>query len=121
MAANDLVRVRFNGVEMNLGKAHAESLEDAEILNEPTTNPDGSLRGETRSGGRPIKPHVDLRTLTVDQLSEHGVAVLKAEIDARNDARGSEDDRIVVDSPGNKPQLVAALAADNDNQKEQDQ
>lgn len=56
MAANDLVRVRLNGVEMNLGKAHAESLKDAEILDEPTVNPDGSLRGETRIGGRPVKP-----------------------------------------------------------------
>lgn len=51
----DLVRVRLNGVEKNMGRALAES-SGVEILDEPTTNGDGTLRGLTRSGGRKAKP-----------------------------------------------------------------
>lgn len=36
---------------------------------------------------------------------------LEAEIEARNDAAGDDEPQIVVEEPGNKPQLIAALEA----------
>ena len=51
----DLVRVRLNGIEKNVGRTFAER-HDLEVLDEPTTNPDGSLRPTTRAGGRRVKP-----------------------------------------------------------------
>lgn len=40
-------------------------------------------------------------------------AKLEAEIEARNDAAGDEDHRIEVAEPGNRPELIAALEADD--------
>ncbi len=51
----DLVRVRLNGVEKNMGRVLAEASEDVTVLDEPTHNGDGSPRRETRKGGRPAK------------------------------------------------------------------
>lgn len=53
---NELVRVRVDGVEKNLGRAYAESTDGVEILDEPVRNRDGSMRAETRAGGCPAKP-----------------------------------------------------------------
>lgn len=53
---NELVRVRVDGVEKNLGRAYAESTDGVEILDEPVRNRDGSPRAETRAGGRQAKP-----------------------------------------------------------------
>lgn len=44
---------------------------------------------------------------------------LEDEIDKRRDARGPEDRVIDVEAPGNKPQLVAALEADDINKPEE--
>lgn len=52
---SDLVRVRVNGVEKNVGRAHAER-HGYLVLDEPTRKGDGSLRPATRSHGRPRKP-----------------------------------------------------------------
>lgn len=53
---DQLVRARINGFEKNVGRAFAESTEGVEILDdEPTTNPDGTLRATTRVDGRPVK------------------------------------------------------------------
>lgn len=50
-----LVRVRFDGgVEKNVSAALAKKA-GLTVLDEPTHNPDGSVRGETRNGGRPAK------------------------------------------------------------------
>lgn len=51
----DLVRVRLNGVEKNMGRVLAESSEGVTVLDEPTHNGDGTPRRETRTGGRPAK------------------------------------------------------------------
>lgn len=51
----DLVRVRIGDIEKNVGKAFAEA-NDLTVLDEPTTNGDGTLRAETRAGGRRAKP-----------------------------------------------------------------
>lgn len=52
---SDPVRARLNGVESNMSPFFAK-LHKAEVLDEPTSNADGTLRGETRTGGRRIKP-----------------------------------------------------------------
>lgn len=51
----DLVRVRIDGFEKNVGRAFAES-HDLEVLDEDTTTSDGQLRPTTRVGGRAVKP-----------------------------------------------------------------
>lgn len=53
---SDLVRVRINGFEKNVGRTFAESTEGVEILDEPTHRDDGAPRETTREGGRPVKP-----------------------------------------------------------------
>lgn len=52
---SDLVRVRLNGFEKNVGRAFAES-NGLEVLDEPTYRNDGAPRGMTRVSGRPRKP-----------------------------------------------------------------
>lgn len=51
----DLVRVRLNGVEKNMGRVLAEASEGVTVLDEPTHNGDGTPRRETRKDGRPAK------------------------------------------------------------------
>lgn len=51
----ELVRVRVGDVEKNMGRSLAEASSDVTVLDEPTRNPDGSLRRETRKNGRPPK------------------------------------------------------------------
>lgn len=70
---DDLVRARVNGVEMNLGRTFAESTEGVEVLDEPVTNPDGSLRGQTRAAGRPAKP----RTTVAEKAAAKKTAASK--------------------------------------------
>lgn len=51
--ADELVRVRFNGIEKNMGRAFAASTEGVEILEgEPTHTADGRPLPTTRAGGR---------------------------------------------------------------------
>lgn len=51
----ELVRVRLDsGVEKNVGRDFAD-LHDLTVLDEPVHNDDGTLRGETRNGGRAAK------------------------------------------------------------------
>ena len=52
---SDLVRVRLNGVEKNVGAAFAEA-NGLKVLDEPTRKGDGTLRRPTRAHGRPTKP-----------------------------------------------------------------
>lgn len=52
--SESLVRVRIGDIEKNVGKTFAE-IHDLTVLDEPTTNPDGTLRAQTRKDGRPAK------------------------------------------------------------------
>jgi hypothetical protein len=53
---SDAVRARLkDGRETNLSPFFARRLE-AEVLDEPTTRPDGSARPDTRASGRKVKP-----------------------------------------------------------------
>lgn len=51
----DLVRVRLDGFEKTVGRTFAEKY-DLDVLDEPATRADGSVRTETRIGGRRTKP-----------------------------------------------------------------
>jgi hypothetical protein len=62
---SDLVRVRDNGFELNIGRVHAEA-SGLEVLDEPTRRPDGTLRRATRLKGRPVKP----RTTVAKKVAE---------------------------------------------------
>ncbi|WP_394289506.1 hypothetical protein [Microbacterium sp.] len=54
-----LVRVRTNGLEFNVGAAHAEA-NGLEVLDESPRFRDGSLRPVTRLKGRKRKPRVSV-------------------------------------------------------------
>lgn len=51
----DVVRARLNGRDTNMSRFLAERV-GAEVLDEPTTNADGTQRGTSRASGRPNKP-----------------------------------------------------------------
>lgn len=53
---DELVRVRFKGVEKNMGRSLAEASEGVTVLDEPTTRGDGTPLPTTREGGRRRKP-----------------------------------------------------------------
>ena len=59
--ADELVRVRINEFEKNVGKAFAEA-NGLKVLDEPTRNGDGTLRATTRVGGRPVKKKTSVAT-----------------------------------------------------------
>lgn len=86
--ADSLVRARINGVEKNLGKAFAESTDGIEILDEPTHNPDGSARGETRADGRPAKP----RTTVDRSAAAKKAAATRARNAAATEAAAAQQD-----------------------------
>lgn len=51
----DLVRVRVNGYEKSVGRAHAKA-NSLEILDEPARDQRGDVLPTTRKGGRKTKP-----------------------------------------------------------------
>jgi hypothetical protein len=51
----DLVRVKINGFEKNVGADFAKNKELEVLKDEPTHRPDGQLRATTRTGGRRVK------------------------------------------------------------------
>ena len=75
---SDLVRVRLNGVEKNVGRTFAEANE-LEVLDEPTRNLDGTLRATTRANGRPRKP----KTSVADAAAKKKAAVTESAPDEK--------------------------------------
>lgn len=73
-----LVRARVNGFEKNVGREYAE-INGFEILDEPTTNRDGSTRPTTRAGGRAVKP----KTSVAKKASESKAAVTESAPDTK--------------------------------------
>lgn len=69
----ELVRVRINGIEKNVGRGFAEA-KGLDVLDEPTHNGDGSLRDTTRSGGRRVKK----KTSVAQAAAEKKAAVASA-------------------------------------------
>lgn len=70
-----LVRVRFeNGLEGNLNESVAKAA-GLEVLDEPTTNGDGTPRPQTRSKGRRQKP----KTSVSKEAAKKAVAKKAAE------------------------------------------
>lgn len=60
----ELVRVRIGSVEKNVGAEYAE-IHKLTVLDEPTTNDDGTPRAETGKDGRPAKTRT-----TVDEAAK---------------------------------------------------
>lgn len=56
---SNLVRVRRDGHEFNVGRAYAEA-HDLEVLDEPAHTRAGEPRPVTRVGGRQVKPKVSV-------------------------------------------------------------
>lgn len=76
------------------------------VLNEPAVDPTTGERLPTVHRAAPAAAApVDYSSWTVAQLRE--------EVERRNDARGDEQVYVMVAEPGNKPELVAGLAADD--------
>lgn len=69
----NLVRVRLNGVEKNVGRAYAEA-HGLEVLDEPTRDRAGALRRTTRAGGRKSKP----KTSVAKKVAEKKAAVIES-------------------------------------------
>jgi hypothetical protein len=69
----DLVRVRVNGYEKNVGRAYAEA-HDLEVLDEPTRDRAGALRPTTRKGGRRAKP----KTTVTQEAAKKKAAVTES-------------------------------------------
>lgn len=55
----DLVRVRVDDAEFNVGRAYAEA-RNLDVLAESPYHRDGTPRPVTRAGGRPRKPKVSV-------------------------------------------------------------
>lgn len=79
---DELIRVRLNGVEKNMGRSLAERSKGVEILDEPVTNGDGTLRGTTRKDGRRAKP----KTTVADQATAKKKAAAVAATDTAKEA-----------------------------------
>lgn len=74
----DLVRARLGRVEKNVGKSFAE-MHNLDVLDEPTSNPDGTYRATTRSGGRRAKK----KTTVDDSASAKKAAVTESAPDKK--------------------------------------
>jgi hypothetical protein len=66
---SDLVRVRIGDIEKNVGAEFAEIYE-LEVLDEPIKNDDGTLRGETRKDGRPMKSRTSVAKSAADKADK---------------------------------------------------
>ena len=80
----DLVRVRLNGVEKNVGRAFAEA-NDLEVLDESAYSAAGRPRRTTRVGGRPRKPHTSVAELVAEKKKATPVSTEKAVTPASNE------------------------------------
>ncbi|HKY58306.1 MAG TPA: hypothetical protein VJL80_09735 [Aeromicrobium sp.] len=56
---SDLVRVRVDGREFNVGRAYAAA-HQLTVLDESAYTRDGQTRPVSREGGRPVKPKVSV-------------------------------------------------------------
>lgn len=90
------VRVKDSGTEQTIAKPSAVDPDVYEVLDEPATD----------SNGRVLPPKVAAAP-TPDDLT---IPELKAEIARRNEGRDEADQ---IPASGNKPDLIAALAADD--------
>lgn len=66
----DLVRARYKGVDYSLARFWVRRL-GAQIIQSPTHNPDGSLRGPTSAeSGRKAKPKTTVDKASTEKLAE---------------------------------------------------
>ena len=78
---SDLVVARLeNGTEKTVSRGFAEA-KGLEVLDEPTTNPDGSPRAATRTGGRRKKPKTSVSQKAAEKKAVTEPAADKKEQD----------------------------------------
>lgn len=94
----EFIRVRFkdSGTEQSIPKPVAADEDAYEVLDEAAVD----------HNERPLEPVVK----TAPGLDEQTIPDLKAEIARRNEGRNEADQ---IPSTGNKPDLIAAIAADD--------
>ena len=68
-----LVRVRHEGLEFNVGAAHAEA-NSLEVIDESPRNRDGSLKPVTRLEGRKRKPRVSVAEKAAEKKAGQSAA-----------------------------------------------
>lgn len=121
---SDLVRVRANGYEFNVGRTTVEKRPDDFDVIEDESAYDrlGHPRPDRRVGGRAMKPKASIDQLAAQKSGRTGAkprkADLEAEINRRNNTRDA-DHQIEVGGKGNVADLVAALEADDTKQAAQ--
>lgn len=111
--------VKANAVKVRVGGAGGNRV--AHILRAGAIIPAGVAEGEVKRlvarGLIEVVPEPKAEALQIELAGEGaytGVAVkdLKSEIDKRNEGR-EDDKKIVPAEPGNRPEIVAALLADD--------
>ncbi|GAA1138353.1 hypothetical protein [Nocardioides aquiterrae] len=111
MHKSDIEYVRVvnpeTGVKITVGAKVVP--EGHEVVDEPAVDRNGRPLDATY----PEKTTVDGVEPVARPYGEWLVKELQAEVEARNDAAGDDEPQIVVEPPGNKPELVAALEADD--------
>ena len=100
----DFIRVRFkdSGTEQTIARPHAIDPELMEVLDE----------GAVDRNQRPLPPKVK----SAPGLEDRTVTDLKEEIARRNQGRDEADQ---ISASGNKSDLIAAIAADDNREGEQ--
>lgn len=81
--SQELARVRIGNVETTVGRARAET-KGYDVLDEPTTDRDGSPKGVTRKGGRRRKPRTSVAEAAASKKSQQA-AVDSAPSNKEND------------------------------------
>lgn len=99
------LRAEVERLTTEVERLTAENAELREQSGQPAEDaPDGNADGQPAAGPDPVPP------APAEDYSESNVKALQAEIKLRNQGR---DTPIQVEEPGNKPELIAALVADD--------
>lgn len=78
---SDLVRVRIGSVEKNMSRSLAERAEGVTVLDESPYRGDGSLRGESRKGGRRPKKKTSVAEAAAEKQASESAAPTAEEAD----------------------------------------
>lgn len=66
---SDLVRVRIDGLEKNVGRTFAD-VKGLTVLDEPTVSVDGRPRPTTRKNGRAVKPQTSVAKKAAEKKAQ---------------------------------------------------
>lgn len=111
MSKSDIEYVRVENPETGVRiTVAANSVPDGhEVVDEAAVD----RNGRPRDASYPERTTDDGVEPVTKPYAEWTKAELEGEIEARNDAAGDDEPQIEVEAPRNKPELVAALQADD--------